>query len=371
MIFKKLQLENFQAHANTAIEFTDTLNIIVGPSDTGKSSIIRALRKLVRDDPPGKPFIRHSKTDCTITLVINKGGIEYKIIRKITPSKNLYYIDSHEFGGFGREIPQEIQDLLEMSLIELENNDKIDLHFVDQHDSPFMVARGAAGTRSKLLGHIGGLHVLDNAIIHVNKDIRAGNSKLKEKVVSKDTLQQKINSFPDLKAPEKLLKRLQTDLDEIKSQKVLKERLEKEQALLNDVIVKGKQIKQLYDRLPNIQVDFNTLYKAQQRLTTLYNLQQSLQDVNMRIDKLKKTIPSEITIDFDCIKNKMILLKELQMLQGKYKNLCVQINTTEKYQDKCVSDLEQSQQAWVNMLQTLGKCPTCKQSTKSIKKFHG
>ena len=40
---KTVILENFQSHKHTSIEFNEGLNVILGPSDSGKSAIIREL----------------------------------------------------------------------------------------------------------------------------------------------------------------------------------------------------------------------------------------------------------------------------------------------------------------------------------------
>lgn len=132
MKFKTLHLENYQAHKNTTVDLTSGLNIIIGESDMGKSSILRAIRKLVRDFPAGKDHINKDATSMKISLtVIDDNDHEHVVVRQVTPSKNLYYLDDQEFGGFGREIPEEIQNTLEMFVVELENSEKIDLHFFD------------------------------------------------------------------------------------------------------------------------------------------------------------------------------------------------------------------------------------------------
>jgi exonuclease SbcC len=59
---KKLSLRNFQSHRETDLEFSPGLNIIVGPSDQGKSAIIRALRWLFYNEPRGTGFIRVGET---------------------------------------------------------------------------------------------------------------------------------------------------------------------------------------------------------------------------------------------------------------------------------------------------------------------
>ncbi len=366
MIFKKLHIKNFQSHVNTIIDFQNGLNIIVGPSDTGKSAIIRALRKLVRDDPLGKDFINKNATECTIELIIEKNNVDYKIIREVTASKNLYYLNDHEFGGFGREIPQEIQNTLEMALIELENSDKIDLHFVDQHDAPFMVARGSAGTRSKLLGRIGGLHILDRAISFINKDIRAGNNTLKEKINTKNELQQKIKMLPDLIGPESVLMRLTKDFKELRNQQQLLEVLEREYVTLNDITVQGKHLKNVLTRLPSFQIDFNKIWQQVYKLKELESLSIQLHNINMRVNQLISKIPSEITVDFDCIKKQQQQLQELENLRNQYDDVNDKIISTTQAREMNITTLVQLRKEWVDILHTLKICPTCKQSTAHI-----
>ena len=88
MKFKTLHLKDYQAHKDTTINFTQGLNIIIGESDMGKSSILRALRKLVRDVPAGKDHINKDATSMKLSLtVVDDNEQEYVIIRQITPSK--------------------------------------------------------------------------------------------------------------------------------------------------------------------------------------------------------------------------------------------------------------------------------------------
>jgi ABC-type transporter Mla maintaining outer membrane lipid asymmetry ATPase subunit MlaF len=50
---KKLIIENFQSHKYTEVDFSEGFNIIFGPSDYGKSAIIRALRWVLYNEPGG------------------------------------------------------------------------------------------------------------------------------------------------------------------------------------------------------------------------------------------------------------------------------------------------------------------------------
>lgn len=323
MKFKSLTLENFQAHKNTTIDFTTGLNIIIGESDMGKSSILRALRKLVRDVPAGKDFINKDATSVKLSLtIVNDEDQEYTIIRQITPSKNLYYLDDQEFGGFGREIPKEVQDVLEMSLVELENSEEIDLHFSDQHDGPFMISKGLAGIRSKLLGRIAGLHILDKGIVDVNKDIRVGTSALKIASIEKDRLQTEVNKSPDTTDGHLLHDTCKKQLQTLEMELTALDKLRSLKEDLDIVVEEGKKQRLHFDSLPNIDVDFQEIYVSLCTLDRLQELYQKLNSINIQI----KDITSK---DYDNI-------------------------------------IHSAQQEWVILLKELKICPTCKQSTLEI-----
>lgn len=60
--FERLLIENFQSHEQTEVFFTEGLNVFVGPSDSGKSAILRALRWVLYNEPKGTDFIRAGKS---------------------------------------------------------------------------------------------------------------------------------------------------------------------------------------------------------------------------------------------------------------------------------------------------------------------
>lgn len=321
MKITKFHIQNFQSHKDTTIDFTNGLNILVGSTNTGKSAVLRALRKLIRDEPSGKVFISKWATDMNLELQFEHRGNSYKIIRKLTQTKNLYYLDDEEFGGFGKTIPQEVQDALDTELVELENGDVIDLHFSDQHDLPFMVAKGSAGTRSKLLGKVAGLHVLDRAISRINSDIRAENSKYKHSIDTRDDLQAEVDDFPDLWQEHTLIERLNKQF--------------------TDLCTKREQL---------------------QRLTIASN---ELDYYTEAIDRIAHTDLSHIVVDLKSIQSKMktrirlnTLCKELSKLASEAARI-----KSANIDERLASCIEEH----TTILNTLGICPTCKQSIDSQK----
>jgi len=370
MKFVKLHLKNFQAYVDTTIDFIEGLNIIVGPSDTGKSSIVRALRKVIRDTPSGKDFINENATEMKLSLVIeNDDGEIITITRQVTPSKNLYYLDTTEFGGFGREVPQEIQQALEMVLIKLENSDQIDLHFFDQHDGPFMVSKSMAGTRSKLFGRIAGLHVLDKSIIDVNRDIRAGNNALKIQAMDRDKLQQKIDAFPDLTSYHQLYATLEKCVQTLEMKDTRLNVLKDINKNFKEVCDKGKKQKELFNSLPNIEVDFQKLYGDLRILNRLQELYVKLTNTNSEIEKLDRAILPEISVDFSCIMDRMQTVKKVQNLADELSRISRQVEVLSGKEFDII--IQEAQQEYTTLLRGLKVCPVCKQSTEHIKEYHG
>ena len=311
MKFNKLHIQNFQSHKDTVITFSSGLNIIIGPTDTGKSAILRALRKLIRDEPSGKAFISKWSKDMTITLTFERDTIEYTVCRRITPSKNLYSLDTEEYGGFGKTIPEEIQNTLDMALVELETGEELDLHFADQHEPPFMISKGQAGTRSKLLGRIAGLHVLDRAIMRVNSDIRAENSSLKHKDKERETLQYALEDWPDLWHELEL-------------------------------------IDTLAERIHTVKID-------QTRYDKITKIHEKLLHIR---DKAKEVPLPEIKADFEGIKDRIIHLNKLGEVFTKLTNIVKDASIIDE--KLIISQLKECSQEHTSILKELGICPTCK-----------
>ena len=361
-----LHLKNYQAHVDSTINFVDGLNVIIGPTDAGKSSIIRSLLKIIRDTPAGKGFIHTGEDTCTLTLVFENFGEVYTLIRTVSASKNEYSLQKageavQSFAGFGRDIPQEILDVVSMALIQLENGETVDLHFADQYDLPFMLA-GTASMRSRLLGRIAGLHILGKASLAASKDERQAGTEISHVKSECDQLSKEIESMPDIAALETQVESLQTRLIDAKALDSRVEHLQSLSTALNSIKTTGKQLAQEVKALPQLDIDFETLRTATIRLLYLTQLNESLNAIDQRLNSL--VVPAEINIDFAV---ETTLIKRIESLQKIWTQLCTLdkeifgIDLSE-YDTKA----RQAEQAWQNELKLLGICPTCKQPITEV-----
>lgn len=113
-MIKKIILKNFEAHQDSEIEFSDGLNIIVGPSNQGKSSIIRALA-LVVANRFDKQSVRTGCDFCSVTVETEKGWIKAErgeSVNRWTVCKNGQ--EQKIYHSIGTDTPPETLEILGM-----------------------------------------------------------------------------------------------------------------------------------------------------------------------------------------------------------------------------------------------------------------
>ena len=139
-MIKSIDIQNFQSHKNTNLILSDGVNVVIGSSDSGKTTIIRTLNWLVNNKPAGEDFRSSWGGDTTVGVILNNNIC----ISRKRAKENLYTISSNkgvmsqEFRSFGQDTPLEIQQLLNFS----------DINIQYQLDPPFLLS-ATAGEVSK------------------------------------------------------------------------------------------------------------------------------------------------------------------------------------------------------------------------------
>jgi exonuclease SbcC len=167
MPLEEIRLKDFQRHADLTLELSPTVTTIVGPSDEGKSSVIRALSLVLLNNLSGKKFVRHGRESCRVTLKIDG--------RKVTRRKgkaNTYSLDGKKFTADptarGSWVPDEVKELLNVS----------DLNFQYQLSPPFWFF-DSPGQVSKNLNGIVNLGSIDRSLAKAKSLVSSVKSELK------------------------------------------------------------------------------------------------------------------------------------------------------------------------------------------------
>lgn len=170
---KKVILKNFQSHKHTVIEFDNRLNVIVGPSDSGKTAILRGIRWVLYNEPTGDYFVREGEKESSVTIVFNNG---IKVIRTRSKSKNTYTLYDSKgketvFEGFGTTVPEEIIDATEIHKILLDRDVAKSINLSDQLEGAFLLSERPS-IRSNSIGRLVGVNIIDDALRETLRDSR-------------------------------------------------------------------------------------------------------------------------------------------------------------------------------------------------------
>lgn len=159
---ESITIRNFQAHEKTKVEFDKKITTIVGPSDAGKSAVLRALRWVMTNKPSGNAFLRHETKRCRVALTVDG----HKIVRE-KGDRNTYALDNEPYKAFGNDVPQGIVQLLNID----------ELNFQSQHDAPFWFS-STAGEVGRELNQIIDLGLIDSTLSNVNSALRTAKAEV-------------------------------------------------------------------------------------------------------------------------------------------------------------------------------------------------
>lgn len=161
-MIERLTLRNFQAHEKLTIEFSPEVTTIIGRTDRGKSSIIRALKWLVTNKPGGTAFIRHGAPEAKVIL-----RVDNRTVKRVRGMENKYVIDKKTLKAFKHEPPEEITNLLSLG----------PQNFQAQHDAPFWFAQ-SPGEVSRQLNQIINLGAIDKTLANLNAKLREAGARV-------------------------------------------------------------------------------------------------------------------------------------------------------------------------------------------------
>ncbi len=157
-MLERLVIRGFQRHRNLTVEFDPLVTVLVGKTNIGKSSVLRALRWLALNLPNGDGFISHGKTSCSVTLELDGHVIKRKRGRGI----NYYWLDASRYVAFGQAtVPPDIAQLLNVG----------PATFQRQLDPPFWLTL-PPGQVSKELNGVVSLEVIDRTLAHAASGAR-------------------------------------------------------------------------------------------------------------------------------------------------------------------------------------------------------
>lgn len=167
-------IRGFQSHVDSGFKLAPGLTVITGPSDAGKTAVIRALRWLAFNEPQGDSFlhtlynpdgsVNTQAEQAEVIVEMDNGAVITKTRRK---GKTTYTHSLYPEPWEKAEVPPEIKEALGLTKQSYGDFETC-LNFAFQLDPPFLLSEtGSVG--AKVLGKLAGTEVVDKAIGAVNK----------------------------------------------------------------------------------------------------------------------------------------------------------------------------------------------------------
>ncbi len=294
---KKLIIQNFQSHKYSELDFGQDLNVIVGPSDSGKTSIIRALKWVLYNEPSGDFFIREGESEVSVTIKLSDNTL---LKRYRTRSKNGYQLITADgietiFEGIGTSVPQEIIDITGISKMLLDGDHSNAINLGEQLEGPFLLSEKTS-TRANAIGRLVGVDIIDEALREVLKDIRNLNLNKSSKEESIEELNNNIKEYDyidGLKFRYNNLKFLLSKIKEYEQKKIkledIKCRYKKLEFDLHEnknILLKLKNIEQIDNISLETKFKIDNYSKYNHIKLKIVNIKKSKNDNNLILSKL-------------------------------------------------------------------------------------
>lgn len=348
---KNLILNNFQQWKKGNIQFKEGLNVIVGNTESGKSTLFRAINSILTGKMP-EDYVRKGTKGCEVEVQFSDDTF-FK--RSRTKKDNIANANGVIFERVGKEIPFEYFNKLGKTSIEF-GSKELSLCSYSQFEPHFFITLSDYD-KSKLIGTICGIDIVDKLVDAINKDIRSNNAnikfldnKIKEQAEQHEIIENQFKTLDDKHT--KLYLCINALKDDYK-------RLENLSISSHNLILFNNGIKSAKDELNRLKAKFNQfdtekvakLSKFLGLRTKLDGIITDISSINSNLKKLKLSENIDVS--------KASLLDDLVFLKQKLfelNNKTTEINKNLMETDKHIEFLETEKRT---LLADYDKCPLC------------
>lgn len=307
-----IELHNFQSHIETKLTFSSGLNVIVGPSDSGKTAIIRAIKWVLYDEPQGDSVIRTGTEEVSVKIEMSDGS---RIEKSRKKKKTVYVLydalteQEEVFQGSRGDVKQRVGNILGMRFDA--DGGKTSFNLQEQLEAPFLLS-ASGSSKAVAIGELIGLDVIDDATQGTRTDITAKKQQINRLIKEEQRLDEILTEYRDLDSVSVALERMEHCLSDIIKKK-------KHMDSLSDLLMKKKQlgiqiteVRETVDKY----IDLEKRAEVLQQLELKYNSYRFQTNLLERHILLKNGIVENLTIIADT-ENVHSMEKMLECLQKK------------------------------------------------------
>lgn len=320
-----VDLENFQKHRHAHFDFSD-FTAIVGPTNVGKSAIIRAIVWCLYNTPSGTKFITKKAEDpCVVSILFDDG---LKIIRERGKTVNSYTISIPKnedivLKDFGVGPVYEVVQAHGMREVDFLDESQT-LNICKQLSPPFFLGESPT-SKGLIIGKLGKTDVIDASIKNVSSEIRYKKAAIKAEKEKLTSVKAELSGLKGLSIKEKDLDKAKIAVEKIdyltskinninSSLKTYEKLTDKKKELIRKISSAGDidEAIKLVDEAINISTQFNSIQKELNKLNKL------LKEKEILKEKVEKASLDEVD---DTIKNVAIIFDKIATFKNIEKNI--------------------------------------------------
>lgn len=211
---REVLITNYQAHRKTSVALAQPgrVTVVTGPSDSGKTAILRAMRWLYYNEPAGMDMLRIGAEDEGVSVAITYE--DDTVVRRVrSKNVNRYLVERPDdseptvFEGFGNAVPLEVQQRTGVRRV-LIGDFEVLPNLARQLEAPFLGSGISAPLRARILGKLAGAEVFDQAGKRVASDVLGASQERRRLEAQAHELQGQLARYHYLPALAAHLERL-------------------------------------------------------------------------------------------------------------------------------------------------------------------
>lgn len=299
-MINKIQLNNFQKHKSKEITFDPGVNVIIGESRAGKSSVFRALLFALLNESKRTNIVNWDAKFAEVIVDIN-GSV---VTRRKGNNLNEYEIDGMLLKAFGVGVPDEVSEVILIDDINIER----------QHDSYFLISK-TAGDLGKYFNQLVGLEEIDECFATTSQMQTKVNNDLKYKNEQANEYKEKMDELSFLPDCGNILKALQGNMttavkaeeDIVNIENII---YELEEIAKNDIV----GLKNIESRFSEIQEFREEIKNTAVRLYSIEELLEGYPEEDIELGNIDEimAVADKIIQDEDWLKSISSLVSEVK-----------------------------------------------------------
>ncbi|QUH22063.1 AAA family ATPase [Alkaliphilus sp. B6464] len=334
-------LYNIQSHKKTIFEWHKGFNVVVGPSDSGKTAFQRGLNwnlynesgsDLIRDRDDGAVDKNGNIKKENLAYVTNEYSNGVIVTRKYDKGVNIYEVidengELHAFDGFRDNVPELVSKLSGISPLTINEKFKLNLNIVPSRGIGIIDYTG--GEKSQVIGAYAQANVIDVAIKNVQAEMGRINIKVSSLEKEIKDFDKKIEDMGDMDEKEKTIQEIDNLYLSLSEEDFMRSELLELEKSINEKINFIKDDKGFIESCKNIDKQELDILKMEQ---TVNDIRFEIKDI---IDKRNRltNIKTRIVDRQNEIKDAAKILEETKDIDKKENQLLkieIEVNTLQK-----------------------------------------